>query len=98
MQLNDVLQIIAAGKELSEEIKGIAEEARPLVKEVIELLQSFGPEIKSLLTGMALGSVDITIAMIKRYEEAGFSTEQSIRLVINNKNNLAEGLKATKAK
>ncbi|MFH1952535.1 MAG: hypothetical protein ABIL06_13060 [Pseudomonadota bacterium] len=68
--------------ELSEIIKEV-DQFRPLVTMILDTLKSFGPELKQIPESIVLWGIDLKIAMIKRIEDAGFSREEAILLVID---------------
>jgi hypothetical protein len=71
--------------ELNAEILGAlldsSELYRPIVQKAAAAIKSYGPEIKDLFSGIALGLADIKIETIKKYEDAGFTRDEAISLV-----------------
>lgn len=68
-------------KETIEEIANylsLADSVRPIVKDAMEKVYSFGPEIYELMEKIVLGMADIRIASIKKYKDAGFSHEDAL--------------------
>jgi hypothetical protein len=60
-----------------------AEELRPIVKKIVETLESFAPEVESLFKKLTKWIVQNRIEIIKMYEDAGFSRDESIFLTID---------------
>jgi hypothetical protein len=69
-----------------EEVIGMMEaeaELRPIIKKGLELLKSYGPDLKDLMRGIVLGSVDLKMEAIARYEANGFTREEAMLLVMD---------------
>jgi len=60
-----------------------ADELKPVVEKVSKALQSFGPEIYELCNRTVLGYVDLRIAAVKRFEDAGFTREEAIYMTMD---------------
>lgn len=75
---------------------GAAEELRPVIQEGLIKIQSFGPEVKSLFMGIALGVADINIAVIKHYEDAGFTRAESIQIWAIQQNRIVDTISKVK--
>lgn len=69
-----------------------AEESRPLVQKTLKALKSYGPEIKDLLDGILDYSIDRRINAVLRLEQAGFSREDAISLVMDEWYSIARAL------
>jgi len=72
MELKEVLEIMEAEAEL-----------RPIIKKGLEIIKSYGPDLKNLLQGIIFGSVDLKMAAIARYEANGFTREEAMFLVMD---------------
>lgn len=70
-----------------------AENVLPVVQRSAEALKSFGPVVKSLLMDSALGLADVRIAVIKKYEEAGYG-EQAVWLMTSQWDSMIDSLKS----
>ena len=72
-----------------EELEGIlgiigqAEEFRPIVKQVIELVGDFGGELKPVLESFRSHCVENRIASIKQYMNADFTKEEAITMTMD---------------
>lgn len=65
------------------EVMAEIEEYRPVIKMVIEKLESFGPDVKNFLTKLSVGAADIQSETFFRYIEKGLSREEALALVLN---------------
>ena len=70
------------------ELVGMLDEFHPIVTRAIESLKSYGPEIKEAALALALGGADIANEVVKRYEEHGFTREESIQLYMHYANSI----------
>ncbi len=82
MDFGASLAMASSLSEQMDEIKAEVEKVRPVVQAGVEILQSFGPEVKTLLSGIVLGLVDVQIAAMQKYQDAGYTKAQSIQLVL----------------
>lgn len=63
------------------ELSAEAEQFRPMIQEGIKVLQSFGPEVYSVLEGIMNGAVCLKAGMVKRFmEEHKFTKKEAILL------------------
>ena len=60
-----------------------AENYRPVVLRCVDILNSYGPIFKQLGLDTALAVADIKMAVIAKYEAAGFTREQAIDLCMD---------------
>jgi hypothetical protein len=58
-------------------------EFRLVIKRGLEIVKSYGPDLKELVRGVASGMADIKIEMIHKYEANGFTREEAIFLVMD---------------
>ena len=58
-------------------------EFRPLIKRGLEILGSYGPDLRELARGIILGTVDLKMEAIQKYEAAGFTREDAMFLVMD---------------
>ena len=72
MEIEDILELTSS-----------IDEIKPVVHAVINAVKSFGPESYDLLLGLAIGSVDIRTACVKRFEENGFTRQQAIDMTMD---------------
>ena len=82
----------------TEEIKVLLEiisEFKPAAAGIVESIQQYGPEVKELFGGIVDGMCDLTIRAFANYITAGFSREEALLLVINNKLGLSEAMDRT---
>jgi hypothetical protein len=66
-------------------VKRVLEKFKPVLKEVLEELLEFGPVTKESLSHIACGIADIRSAAFKRYLKNGFTREEALSLVMNEK-------------
>jgi len=64
-------------------ILGMAEDFKPVVTKVIEILNSYGPEIKQLVMDMTLAGADMKIATFKKYMDNGFTRQEAMDLCMD---------------
>jgi len=88
----------------SEEISGImelfenAEDFRPLVKKVLNVLTSFGPEIEGIPKKVSKWLVQNRIESVKMYKAAGFTTEQAVDMTMDDVMALKRAIRSIKTK
>jgi len=70
-------------KEMVNEIHENAEEWRPVVGKMIGILNSYGPELRSVVRSILMATVELKIEMVRKYEAAGFTTEQAIMMTMD---------------
>jgi len=58
-------------------------EFKPIVTKSIKILKSYGPEVKELMTDMVMATVDMKIAIIKKYKAEGFTKQEAIDLCMD---------------
>jgi len=73
-----------------------AEELKPVVAEIIKAVKSYGPELFDLMSGLAIGSVDIRVACVKRFEELGFTRQDAIAMTMDQWYQFSKSLNNTK--
>ena len=83
--------------EISELLKQ-AEFLRPLVKEAIDTIKSFEPEITEVLGGISNFMVDMKIDQVKRFEAAGFPRDEAIVLSTDVSKSVQNALNTKKEK
>lgn len=57
-----------------------SEDLKPIVKDVIKIIDDFSPEVYSIFKKISFGLVDLQVEMILRFESHGFTREQAIDL------------------
>ena len=75
-----------------------AEIFRPVVREFIDVLKSYGPEIDEVLGGISNWVVDNRIAQIKRLEAAQFSRDDAIIISTSINQGVQDALKQRRSK
>jgi len=65
------------------EVLGQAEEFRPIIRQVLDVLKSFSSEIQEIPNAILDWAVEQRIAAVKKYEEAGFSREEAILMTLD---------------
>jgi hypothetical protein len=78
------------------EIIDSAEEHRPLVHAVMQIIDSYGPELEKYPKVLALFGADLTTEVFSRYLTNGFSREEALLLTINQRLSFKEALEKTK--
>jgi len=69
-------------KQVIEEYLKKAEDYKPLVEKLIDVIESYGPQFKRLFSGIALGSIAVKAdAVCYLVHERNFTTEQAIVMV-----------------
>lgn len=69
-----------------------AESFRPLVKKVLDTIESYGPELARLFDDLADYSVKRNAKTFNMYRDNGFSRKEAMLLVLNSKVALSEAL------
>lgn len=83
-------------KEILEMMEAEAE-FRPVIKKGLEIIKSYGPDLKDLFRGIILGTVDLKIEAIAKCESAGFTREEAIFLVMDEWFAVARNAKISKS-
>jgi hypothetical protein len=68
------------------EILGAAEEFRPLVKAVLDVIRSYEPElgeVRDMFKSVGAGMIESRVKSIEKYEELGCTREEALLLVID---------------
>ena len=60
-----------------------ADEFRPIVKKILDVLKSYGPEISEIPDALANWFVKNRIAAVKKYEDVGFSRDEAISMTLD---------------
>lgn len=58
-------------------------EIRPVIKKGLEIIKSYGPDLKDLFGGVTEAMADLRINVIRKYEAAGFTREEAILLTMD---------------
>ena len=61
----------------------LAEDLKPVLKNTIEKLVGFGPELKTVFSALCGGMADLRIEIVQKFEDAGFSREEAIYLTMD---------------
>jgi len=69
-------------EDIAELIDGI-DEIRPIVTKAVSALKLFGPEVYDFFLSLAIGSVDIKSACVKKFEENGFTRQDAISMTMD---------------
>lgn len=72
-------------EQLLQQISQLCAEAgqvKPAVAAMVQAIQQFGPEVKSLLVPIVEGAADIRIAYIKRLEAGGLDQAHAVALAV----------------
>ena len=72
MDIKEILELMEAEAEF-----------RPIIKKGLEIVKSYGPDLKDLFRGIILGSAELKITAILLYEATGFTREEAIFLVMD---------------
>ena len=76
------------------ELVQLAKTFKPMISESLDgILDDYGPELGKVVTRLRTFITEETIASVRQYEQAGFSTEQAIQLSLNTKLALEEAVK-----
>jgi len=65
------------------EIVGQAEDFRPLVKQVLEVLKSYSDELREIPDAICKWIVERRIASIEQYENAGFYRDDALLMTLD---------------
>ena len=69
-----------------------AESFRPLVKKVIDTIESYGPELSGLFDDLIDYSIKRNTKTFNMYIKAGFSREEAMLFILNSKVALVDAL------
>jgi len=75
-----------------------AEAFRPVIKKVLDVLTSFGPEIEVLPKNISKWFVQNRIESVKAYMAVGFTTEQAIDMTMDDVMALKRAIRSIKTK
>lgn len=82
IKVDDVVAL-ATGGELPE-LLATAEAMRPVVNAIVDLVVSYGPEIKKVFEPVVVGTCDIqATAFLHLVNERGLTREEALAIVIN---------------
>jgi len=59
---------------------GSAEDYKPVVKGIVGVIKSYGPNLKEILRDSAIGVADIKADCVLHFESKGFTREEAIML------------------
>ncbi len=76
------------------ELMELEAEFRPVFKRGLEIIRSYGPDLNELVLNMSIAIAENKMAVIGKYEAAGFSREEAIMLVQDEWFAIARGAKA----
>ena len=77
------------------EILEIAKSFQPMAKDIVKVIQQYGPDVYELLSGTVDGICDLKIRAIKRFTASGLTKEQAVLLTIDTMNAVNKSLKRT---
>lgn len=61
----------------------LAEGLKPVIKDTIEKLINFGPELMAVFSSLVSGTVDLRIQAVSQFEAAGFTREEAIYMTMD---------------
>lgn len=75
-----------------------AEKFRPLVNNILDVVESYGPEVSRLLDDVVDYSIKRNTKTFKMYQKRGFSREEAMQFILNSHVALANSLKNSSVK
>lgn len=97
IKVDDVVAL-ATGGELPE-LLATAEAMRPVVNAIVDLVVSYGPEIKKVFEPVVVGTCDIqATAFLHLVNERGLTREEALAIVINTTTRTRDAIKSSAAR
>lgn len=76
------MNIDGEGFEGLEEYIALAKEFKPVAGAIVDIIKSYGPELKDLAESICDGAVDLKIRAIQRYVDSGIFTKEEAMLLV----------------